>query len=30
VESWPHTTKQEVARRLADRIADAIGTSHDA
>jgi phosphopantothenoylcysteine decarboxylase/phosphopantothenate--cysteine ligase len=30
VESWPHTSKQEVARRLADRIADAIGTSHDA
>jgi phosphopantothenoylcysteine decarboxylase/phosphopantothenate--cysteine ligase len=30
VESWPQATKQEVARRLADRIADEIGGRHDA
>ena len=29
VESWPQASKQDVARRLADRIADAIATSHD-
>jgi phosphopantothenoylcysteine decarboxylase/phosphopantothenate--cysteine ligase len=28
VESWPHASKQEVARRLADRIADAIAMGH--
>ena len=30
VESWPHGSKQEVARRLAGRIADAMATSYDA
>jgi phosphopantothenoylcysteine decarboxylase/phosphopantothenate--cysteine ligase len=28
VESWPHASKQEVARRLAGRIADAIAPDH--
>ncbi len=30
VESWERATKQEVARRLADRIADALGGPNDA
>jgi phosphopantothenoylcysteine decarboxylase / phosphopantothenate---cysteine ligase len=30
VESWPHASKVEVARRLADRIADAMATSRNA